>query len=208
LILPERGVSGKSEGLKKLRAAAGRRGYIGRTVNNVRTIHNLALVGFMGTGKSTVGRLVAELMQFGFVDTDDLIQERVGRSIRDIFAREGEAAFRQYEKQALEELGRQSRLVIAAGGGLAADPANMASLKAHALVFWLVASPETIWERVQTQTHRPLLQGPDAPAKIRALLAAREPAYRLADVFIHSGLRAPREVAQQIAHQFHIARQK
>ena len=177
-------------------------------VNNVRFIHNLALVGFMGTGKSTIGRVVAEHLQFGFVDTDDLIEERLGRSISDIFAREGEAAFRQYEKHALEGLSRQRHLVIAAGGGLAADPANMESLKAHALVFWLVASPETILERVQTQTHRPLLQGPDPLAKIRALLAAREPAYRQADVFIHSGLRAPREVAQQIAHQFQMARQK
>ena len=162
----------------------------------------------MGTGKSTIGRLVAEQIQFGFVDTDAWIEERLGRSISDIFAGEGEAAFRQYEKQALEGLARQRNLVIAAGGGLVVDPANMASLKAHALVVWMVASPETIWERVQTQTHRPLLQGPDAEAKIRALLEAREPSYRLADVFVHSGLRAPKEVAQQIAHQFHLARRK
>jgi shikimate kinase len=177
-------------------------------VNNVRSIHNLALVGFMGTGKSTIGRLVAEQIQFGFVDTDAWIEERLGRSISDIFAREGEAAFRQYEKQAVKALARQRNLVIAAGGGLVADPANMASLKAHALVIWLVASPETIWERVQTQTHRPLLQGPDPLAKIRALLEAREPSYRQADVFVHSGLRCPKEVAQQVAHQFHIARNK
>jgi shikimate kinase len=177
-------------------------------VNNVRTIHNLALVGFMGTGKSTIGRLVADHIRFDFVDTDALIEAQVGRSISDIFAREGEAAFRHCETQALEGLGRQRNLVIAAGGGLVVDPANMASLKAHALVFWLVASPETIWARVQTQTHRPLLQGPDPLGKIRALLAAREPSYRQADVFIHSGLRAPREVAQQIALQFHQARRK
>jgi len=177
-------------------------------VNNVRAIHNLALVGFMGTGKSTIGRLVAEQIQFGFVDTDGLIEELLGRSISDIFAREGEAAFRKYEKQAVEGLGHRRNLVIAAGGGLAADPANMASLKAHALVVWLVASPETIWERVQTQTHRPLLQGPDPLAKIRSLLREREPAYRQADVFIHSGLRAPKEVAQQIALQFHAAWKK
>jgi shikimate kinase len=193
---------------QNLRAAGGRSGYTGRTVNNVRSIHNLALVGFMGTGKSTIGRLVAEQIQFGFVDTDAWIEERLGRSISDIFAREGEAAFRQYEKQAVKALARQRNLVIAAGGGLVADPANMASLKAHALVIWLVASPETIWERVQTQTHRPLLQGPDPLAKIRALLEAREPSYRQADVFVHSGLRCPKEVAQQVAHQFHIARNK
>lgn len=162
----------------------------------------------MGTGKSTIGRLVADHIRFDFVDTDALIEAQVGRSISDIFAREGEAAFRHCETQALEGLGRQRNLVIAAGGGLVVDPANMASLKAHALVFWLVASPETIWARVQTQTHRPLLQGPDPLGKIRALLAAREPSYRQADVFIHSGLRAPREVAQQIALQFHQARRK
>lgn len=177
-------------------------------MNDARTIHNLALVGFMGTGKSTIGRLVAEHIRFGFVDTDGLIEAQLGRSISDIFAREGEAAFRQCEKQALESLGRQRNLVIAAGGGLVVDPANMASLKAHALVFWLVASPETIWARVQTQTHRPLLQGPDPLGKIRALLAAREASYRQANVFMHSGLRAPREVAQQIALQFHMARRK
>jgi shikimate kinase len=175
-------------------------------VKNARIIQNLALVGFMGTGKSTIGRLAAEQMQFDFVDTDALIEERLDRSVSEIFAGEGEAAFRQYEKQAVEGLGRRTRVVIAAGGGLVADPANMASLKAHALVIWLVASPETIWERVRTQTHRPLLRGPDAEAKIRELLAAREPSYRQADVFIHSGLRAPREVAQQIAHQFQMAR--
>jgi len=175
-------------------------------VSNVRTIHNVALVGFMGTGKSTIGRIVAEQMHFGFVDTDDLIEAQLGRTISDIFAKEGEAAFRQCEKHALEGLVQQRNLVIAAGGGLVADPANMASLKAHALVFWLVASPETIWERVQTQTHRPLLQGPDPLGKIRALLAAREASYRQADVFIHTGLRAPREAALQIAHQFNMAR--
>jgi shikimate kinase len=173
-----------------------------------RAIHNLALVGFMGTGKSTIGRLVAEQIQFDFVDTDALIEEHLGRSVSDIFASEGEPAFRQYEKQALESLRLRRNLVIAAGGGLVVDPANMASLKDHALVVWLVASPETIWERVQTQTHRPLLQGPDPLAKIRAMLQAREPSYRQADISIHTGLRAPKEVALQIAHQFHAAWKK
>jgi shikimate kinase len=84
----------------------------------------------------------------------------------------------------------------------------MESLKSHALVVWLVASPETIWERVRTQTHRPLLQGPDPLSKIRAMLQAREPAYRQSDVFIHSSLRAPKDVAIQIAHQFHVAWKK
>jgi shikimate kinase len=177
-------------------------------VSDTRNLHNLALVGFMGTGKSTIGRIAAEQLQFGFVDTDHWIETQLGRSIQDIFANEGEAAFRQYEKQALEGLSQQRNLVIAAGGGLVMDPANLASLKAHSLVICLWASPETIWERVKTQTHRPLLQAPDPLAKIRELLAARSSAYKQADVLIDSGFRSPREAAQQIIHQFHIARRR
>jgi shikimate kinase len=74
-----------------------------------------------------------------------------------------------------------------------ADPSNLASLKSHALVVCLWASPETIWERVRAQTHRPLLQTPDPPAKIRELLEQRGPAYRQADVLIHTGFRSPRK---------------
>lgn len=177
-------------------------------VNDARQIENLTLVGFMGAGKSTVGRIVAEQLQFDFVDTDALIESRLGTSIGDIFDREGEAAFRQYEKQEVVELAKRRRLVIAAGGGLVMDPENMASLKTHSLVVCLWASPETLWERVREQTHRPLLQGPDPPAKIREMLAARGPAYRQADVLIHSGFRSPKELAQQLVHQFHLARKK
>jgi shikimate kinase len=177
-------------------------------LNDNRNIQNLALVGFMGTGKSTIGRLAADQLRFGFVDTDAWIEGRVGRAVSDIFSREGEAAFRQYEKLAVEALGRERGLVIATGGGLVMDPANLAGLKAHSLVVWLCASPEIIWERVRTQTHRPLLQVPDPQAKIGEMLAARSAAYRQADVLLDSGLRSPREVALQIAHQFHLARRR
>ena len=178
------------------------------TVNNARTLHNLALVGFMGTGKSTIGRIAAEQMQFTFVDTDALIESRLGRTISDVFEREGEATFRQYEKSVVRELAGEQRLVIATGGGLVMDPANMASLKGHALVIWLCATPDAIWERVRSQTHRPLLQTPDPLAKIREMLTARMPSYREADIYIDSGLRTPREVAAQLAHQFHLARKR
>lgn len=177
-------------------------------MNNARTLHNLALVGFMGTGKSTIGRMAADYMQFNFVDTDALIETRLSRTISEVFEREGEAAFRQYEKSAVQELAAEQRMVIATGGGLVLDPANMASLKSHALVVWLCATPEAIWERVRSQTHRPLLQTPDPLAKIREMLAVRAPFYREADVYIDSGLRPPREVAAQLAHQFHLARKK
>ncbi len=170
-------------------------------------MQNIALIGFMGTGKSSVGRLAAESLQFEFVDTDDLIEAQCGVTIEEIFKGQGEAAFRQLEKQVVQNLSQRQKTVIATGGGLVADPANLASLKTHALVVCLWASPETIWERVQTQTHRPLLQTADPLGKIRELLALRDPLYRQADALIQTGQRSPKEVVQQVLHQFQIARQ-
>ena len=96
--------------------------------------------------------------------------------------------------------------IISTGGGLAANDANIASLKQHALIVCLWATPEAIWERVRHQTHRPLLQGPDPLGKIRTLLEQRTPFYRQADVLVHTGTRSVREVAQHVLHQFQIAR--
>jgi len=175
-------------------------------MSDVRSIHNLALVGFMGTGKSSVGRLAAEQLRFAFIDTDEWIEHEVGRSISEIFAQQGEAAFRQYERDVVNALSARRDTVIATGGGLVADASNLASLKSHALVVCLWASPETIWERVRDQTHRPLLQSPDPQAKIRELLEQRGPAYRQADVLVHTGFRSTKEVVQQVLHQFHHAR--
>jgi shikimate kinase len=170
-----------------------------------RHIHNLALVGFMGTGKSSVGRLVADVLHFTFLDTDDVITGRAGKTIAEIFAESGEPAFRELERRLTEELTRRTKTVIATGGGLPADDANLASLKSHALVVCLWASAEKIWERVQSQTHRPLLNEADPQAKIRSLLAAREPFYRQADILVNTEMRSLREVAQQVIHQFHTA---
>ncbi len=174
-------------------------------MTETRSIHNLALIGFMGAGKSVVGRLTADLLHFTFLDTDHVIEARAGKAISDIFAQDGEAAFRQLERRIVEELTRRERTVIATGGGLPADPDNLASLKAHALVVCLWASPESIYERVRGHDHRPLLNEPDPLARIRELLAAREPHYRQADVLVNTEMRSVREVAQHVIHQFHMA---
>ncbi len=170
-----------------------------------RRISNLALIGFMGTGKSSVGRLVADQLRFTFLDTDDVLVSRAGKPITEIFAQEGEAAFRQKECALVQELALRTRTVIATGGGLPVNPANLASLKTHALVMCLWASPEKIWERVRGQNHRPLLNDPNALAKLRALLEAREPFYRQADVLVNTEMRSLREVAHQVIHQYRLA---
>ena len=173
-------------------------------MNNRRHFVNIALIGFMGTGKTSVGRLVAEQLHYDYVDTDEVIQTNTGRSITDIFSKDGEPAFRALEEKVVGDLAGRTKTIIATGGGLPVNPENLASLKTHALVVCLWSSPEKIWERVRHQGHRPLLHDADPQAKIRELLAAREPFYKQADVLLNTELRSVREVAQQVVHQFRL----
>ena len=174
-------------------------------MTNARSIQNLALIGFMGTGKSSVGRLVADLLHFTYLDTDRVIEARAAKSISQIFEQDGEPAFRAYERRIVQELAHRRKTVISTGGGLPVNEDNLASLKTHALLVCLWASPETIFERIRGHNHRPLLNEPDPLAKIRDLLAVREPYYRQADVLVNTEWRSVRDVAVQVIHQFHTA---
>jgi|SRR5947207_2482938 len=171
-----------------------------------RSFENLVLIGFMGTGKSSVGRLAAQQLGYEFVDTDELIERRAGKPVAQIFAQDGEETFRELEGQLVAEMAGWRHKVIATGGGLGASAENLASLRPHALTVCLWATPEAIWQRVRNQSHRPLLQDPDPLERVRTLLAERTAVYRQADVLLNTGLRSIREVVQQVVHQFHIAR--
>jgi len=160
----------------------------------------------MGTGKSSVGQIVAAQLHFTFLDTDHVIEARAGKTISEIFTEQGEPAFREMEKKIVGELATRKKTVISTGGGLPANPENLASLKMHSLVVCLWASPDKIWERVRSQTNRPLLDEPDPLAKIQRLLADREPYYRQADVLLNTEMRSLKDVAQQVIHQFHAPR--
>src|ERR1044071_5422938 len=155
----------------------------------------------MGTGKTSIGRLVADQLHFDYLDTDEMIQSATGKTIADIFSREGEAAFRALEEKIVKEISTRTKTVISTGGGLPVNPKNLAGLKSHALVVCLWASPEKIWERVKNQSHRPLLHDPEPQKKMRELLAARKPFYKKADGLLNTELRSMREVAQQVIHQ-------
>jgi len=135
--------------------------------------------GFMGTGESTVGRLLAERTGQHFIDTDALIEERTGRTIANIFAEQGEAAFRALEREVAVELAGRSGLVIATGGRLMLDETNAAALGEGAAIFCLTAPAEEIVRRVQAEAAtRPLLAGvPDPAARVQALLNERAAAY-------------------------------
>jgi shikimate kinase len=174
-------------------------------MTGTRPIQNLALIGFMGTGKSSVGRLVAQLLHFTYLDTDQVVEFRAHKSISDIFQQDGEPAFRQWEQVIVEELTHRKKTVISTGGGLPVNQANLDSLKTHSLVVCLWASADTIYERVRDHDHRPLLDELDPQARIQQLLSIREPYYRQAAVLVNTERRSVREVAVQVIHQFHMA---
>ncbi len=144
-------------------------------------MHNIVLVGFMATGKSTVGRALAQRLAFSVVDTDDMIEAKAGKPISQIFADAGEAAFRELEAAAAREAVSLSRHVIITGGGIVLRQANMEALKQAGPVFCLTASAEEILRRTQGTTHRPLLQTADPLVTIRELLHVRAPFYAAAD---------------------------
>ena len=156
----------------------------------------------MGTGKSTVGQLVAGMLHFRFLDTDEMIENSTQRRIPEIFANEGEAQFRAYERQVVQHLVTLKNTVISTGGGLITDPENFAALKQHALIVCLWCSPEAILKRVGHQTHRPLLQVDDPLERIRSLLAQRAPFYKQADVLLSSEFRTAREVAAHVVQHY------
>ncbi len=161
---------------------------------------NVVLTGFMGTGKTTVGRLLAERLGYEFVDTDQLIEQRHG-SIPEIFRESGEGEFRRLERVVANELAERRHLVISTGGRLLLDALNAARLTATGEVFCLTASVDTILDRVASDdpaVERPLLAGGDARARITELLAERAEAYARFEQLDTEG-RAPAELAAEIA---------
>jgi shikimate kinase len=159
---------------------------------------NISLVGFMGTGKTTVGKILARRLGYRFIDSDDEIEKEQGIAISHIFSEMGEPYFRALEKDMLRRLSAETGLIISTGGGAVIDPENVETLKRHGHLVCLTASPDVILERVEKHTHRPLLQVPDPRAKIKELLELRGPFYARADITIDtSGLTAG-EVAKMI----------
>tara|TARA_A100001037_G_C15049193_1_gene589275 strand:- start:245 stop:757 length:513 start_codon:yes stop_codon:yes gene_type:complete len=142
---------------------------------------NIVLVGFMGTGKSTVGRVIAQKLGFHFIDTDDVIEQTSKAKISDIFAEHGEVYFRDLESQAVKSVALMKNQVVATGGGVVLRSSNIDLLRTGGPIFCLNATPKAIWDRVRSSRSRPLLRGPDPLKKIETLLDKRAPYYALAD---------------------------
>lgn len=161
-------------------------------------MRHVFLIGFMGSGKSTVGRLAAERLGRGFVDLDERIVEREGRPIPAIFAEDGEAAFRMAESAALAEIAAMPPSVVACGGGIVLDDANRAALGSLGLVVYLRVSAEEALARIGDTSGRPLLCGGGADMAA-ALLRSREALYEATgDVMVPTAGRGPAQVADDV----------
>ncbi|GEM_PF-428484 len=159
---------------------------------------NIILTGFMGTGKTIVGRLLAKRLKRRFVDVDTLIETRQGRSVARIFSESGESSFRRLERAVIAEVTRQPNLVIATGGGAVLDPRNLRALKRSGLVICLSASVRTLLQRLARTSARPLLASADRRRRIITLLRQRRPAYAHADVTVDTTQRSVADVARLI----------
>lgn len=163
---------------------------------------NIYLVGFMGVGKSAIGRKLASAMGFRFVDSDQSIEKRVGRRIPEIFEAEGETRFRGYERDFIESGHPETDCVVACGGGLVVQPGMKELLREKGVVVCLFASVESIVERTSRNSNRPLLNVENPEARIRSLLAEREPVYMDAGACITTEGRPIPDVVRHIERTY------
>jgi shikimate kinase len=163
---------------------------------------NLFLIGSRGAGKTTVGKLLAERLQWHFVDADILVQARLGKSIQEIFQESGEAAFRSQEKALLQEICRKSHQVVATGGGVVLCEENRRQMRVAGKVVWLTAEPETLWQRIKADSSSKM-QRPNLTVggkeEIQQMLHARTPLYQsCADHAFPTTDMSPDEVTESI----------
>ena len=172
--------------------------FAGMTVNNMKT--NIVLIGYMGTGKTLIGQILAEKLGLNLIETDWLIEQQACMSIPELFDREGEIGFREREISAVREIAGENHAVIACGGGLVLNRINIDRLQQNAVIVYLLAAPEIILKRVSGEAgQRPLLEVADRLKTIEEMLEFRAPFYeRAADITIDTSRSSPDEVADKI----------
>ena len=163
---------------------------------------NIAVYGFMGVGKTTIGRLLAESLGYGFIDMDQEIEKRTDTSISEIFRLQGEQRFRQLESELVNELAEKDNLVIACGGGAIANRENAEVMRQSSRMVYLIASIPEIIKRTRRNNDRPLLDVSDPVQTASFLLEKREPIYReFAEIIIDTTKLTPVEVVERILEE-------
>lgn len=165
---------------------------------------NIFFTGFMGTGKTTISKLVAEKLGMQWVDLDDMIMKKENRSIVDIFNEEGEGYFRELEKKVLLEIAETGGYVVSTGGGIVIVDENIEVMRKNGVIVTLIASPEVIYERVKDDQERPLLQVLDPLDQIKRLLFERAHFYIKGDIIIDTSYDTPECLADEIIKELSI----
>ena len=161
--------------------------------------YNIFLVGMMGAGKTTVGKILARRLKRRFVDSDHEIERRCGVRIPVIFDIEGEEGFRGREEQAIAEVARLDGVVLATGGGAVLSAENRRRLASHGTTIYLHARPEDLHRRLRHDKNRPLLDTPDPLQRLRDLYAVRDPLYRqVADIVVETGTQSVQALAREL----------
>jgi shikimate kinase len=166
----------------------------------------ISLIGLPGSGKSTAGRQLARRLQLPFFDSDHVIEQQLGCSIREYFEREGEARFRDVEQAVIDELTQKPKCVLSTGGGVVLRPANRQHLHERSQVVYLNSSPEELYRRLRHDTSRPLLQVADPLGRLRELFTQRDPLYReTAHFIIETGRPSVPTLVNMIVMQLELA---
>ncbi|MBI5149252.1 MAG: shikimate kinase [Candidatus Omnitrophica bacterium] len=161
---------------------------------------NIALIGFMGSGKSVVSKKLAAILKREAISTDDWIERREGRSINRIFEESGEPYFREQETQAVREVAGKEPVVIDCGGGVVLNPQNIKELRKKSIIVFLAASPKTVYQRIKDKEDRPLLKTADPQTRIRQLMDQRQSFYAQADYTVVTDKKTVQQVCEEILH--------
>ncbi|GAB4416490.1 MAG: shikimate kinase [Thermodesulfovibrionales bacterium] len=159
---------------------------------------NIVLTGFMGTGKTEVGRELSNILHWRLIDVDDEIVRSKKMAIKDIFSSLGEEAFRDMETEMIREVSKNKNVIISTGGGAVLRQENMDILRENGIIVCLTAAPETILKRTANNDERPLLQVDNPLKRIRELLEFRRPFYEKADIMIDTEHKTPHQIAWEI----------
>jgi shikimate kinase len=165
---------------------------------------NIVLIGFMGSGKTSAGKLVAKKLAMRFVDTDALIEERAGKPIHEIFAQDGESHFRSIERAVVASVAADQNLVIATGGGIVLNPDNLRDLSATGILISLWVEPSVAFERTKSNRLRPLLETDDRLARIESLLSQRAHLYRAIQPCIDTSTLSVAQQADEIIRHYRL----
>lgn len=171
--------------------------------------NNIFLIGPMGAGKTTIGRLLAKCLKMDFIDSDREIEQRTGVNIPMIFEYEGEAGFRRREAEAIRDLAQRRSIIMATGGGSVLLEENREALSGNGFVVYLRCSVERQVERTLKDSHRPLLQTENPRERLEQLLAIRDPLYRVvADCLVDTGRYSSRQAVREILKAYNLAKRK